>query len=127
LSEITNKRDRAVFEVLISFILQTPSKRGFRSGNRAGRAWEEDQLIIKEHAKWKATRSARGSDRQFAQYWFDRGEGEFEVVHERGLVLRRRRPKKPATDADIRRITKKLRDARRRIGTSIEPIDVPEL
>jgi len=107
LDEVTNERDRAVYEVLISFITQKPSKRGFRSGNRAGRVTERDKYLIEDHAKWLANHP-KGSDRQFAmeEYEWERQVGEF--------VGKPLGPKVP-TEADIRRITKLLRDARRRV------------
>ena len=110
LDRVTNGRDRAVYEVLIKFITQKPSKRGFRSGNRAGRVTERDKYLIKEHAKWQ-TDHPKGSDRQFA-VWYHKNEFEWWS----GLELPwARKTKKDATEADIRRITKLLRDARKRM------------
>lgn len=100
--EITNERNRAVYEVLIKFIMQKPSKRGFRSGNRAGRVTERDKYFIKEHAAWQANHP-KGSIRQFA------------VWYHNDLLSWTGKTKKVPTEANIRRITKRLRDARKRM------------
>jgi hypothetical protein len=98
----SNEVERKVWEILIR---QKASARGSRRGNRESiNTRLKDGKILNAHADWQKGRAKLGSDRQFAEWWIEREEH------------------KDATEADIKRITKRLRDARQRSGTLIAPI-----
>jgi hypothetical protein len=95
LDSAANERDRAIYAILIK---QNASTRGKRSGNRKNITTRfGDGQILREFENWQTNRSEPGSNRQFAIWWH------------------RQEAKKEATKADIRRTTKRLRDARRRV------------
>jgi hypothetical protein len=97
-----NAVERKVWEILIR---QKASARGSRRGNRESINTKlKDKTILNAHADWQKGRAKPGSDRQFAKWFIER------EAH------------KDATEAEIKRITKRLRDARQRSGTSIAPI-----
>jgi hypothetical protein len=88
-------RDRAVYEALLK---QKPSARGNNTGRRKSvETALADNELLRVHGDWKAARQAASTDRGFACWWYKRETG------------------KAATDKDIRRIAKRLRDARRRV------------
>jgi hypothetical protein len=94
LSLITNERDRAIYEILLKQPMSPSS--GKRSGRRKSYAAQcKNEWLLTDFKSWQKDRA--GSDRQFAAWWHK---------HE---------TKKEATEADIKRITKRLRDARRRV------------
>jgi hypothetical protein len=112
LARTYNERDRAVFEILLR---QSPTTNGKRSGRRKSfAALRKDEEILNGFEEWQKGRNALGSDRQFA-IWWHKHEPTVRITTGgwyRGIV---RETKGDATEADIKRITKRLRDARRRV------------
>ena len=94
LDTAANDRDREIYSILIK---QSKSTRGNRSGRRKSMVTQkQDNTLLDNYNAWKERRGALGSDRQFSM--------------ERHHTL----TGKDATDDDIRRITKQLRDALKR-------------
>jgi hypothetical protein len=90
-----NKRDRQIYEILLR---QKASTRGSRCGNRKNITTKlRDETLLNAYAEWQKARAKSGKVRQFASWWFKHTE------------------QKDATDKDIRRITQRLCDARKRM------------
>jgi hypothetical protein len=95
LKTAANERDRAIYEILIK---QRASANGNRSGNRRGVVTNlKDYLLLNNYRRWQEGRNRPGSDREFASWWH------------------KQETKKDATEQDIKRLTKRLRDARQRV------------
>jgi hypothetical protein len=92
-------RDRAVYGMLLK---QKPTAKNNGAGRRKSvETSMADNALLGVQAEWQTARRTAGTDRGFASWWFRRETG------------------RTATDKDIRKITKRLRDARRRVGQQL--------
>jgi hypothetical protein len=101
LASAPNERHRQIWEILLK---QEASPRGSRRGNRKNVTTKlKRERLLNAHADWQSGRTKPGNDQQFAEWWIERG-------YEKGVS--KIPPPGLEKDRVIKRITKRLRDAR---------------